>query len=177
MAEQIQKTKEEHFRDSTFEWVKTDRSGEMCKFAEFQEVGGIEYVCFDDGTRVNISLIGDVVLMHNNSNDILGDLMKPPVLSAPVNRNIFTNSSSSVASTTVDPVVTILNKTKKRSEKMTLTVTVKIPSVEIFNVIRENFDDADDILMNDVIDQISGKMLIESVKRELANIYQKKKKP
>ena len=76
----------------------------------------------------------------------------------------------------MDPVVAILEKTKKKTEKLVLTLTVKIPSADIFNVIKENFDNTEDILLENVLSQIQENSLREAIRKELQNIYSPKKK-
>jgi hypothetical protein len=75
-----------------------------------------------------------------------------------------------------DPVVSILDKTKKRNEKITLTLNVRIPSPDLYNVIKENFDNVDETLLNSVMDQIQHDQLKDAMKRELQNIYSTKRK-
>jgi len=57
-----------------------------------------------------------------------------------------------------------------------LTLTLKIPAPELYNVIKENFDNAEEVLLQNVMDQIHDNLLREALKRELQNIYQKKKR-
>ena len=72
--------------------------------------------------------------------------------------------------------IDILEKTKKRTEKVSLTLTLKIPAPELYNVIKENFDNAEEVLLQNVMDQIHDNLLREALKKELQNIYQKKKR-
>ena len=57
-----------------------------------------------------------------------------------------------------------------------MTLTLKIPAPELYNVIKENFDNAEEVLLQNVMDQIHDNLLREALKRELQNIYQKKKR-
>jgi hypothetical protein len=183
MEEKIEKTREEVFQDSHFEWVKTERQGDVCRFKEFYTQDGVEYVVFLDSTRVRLDLIGDVVLQHQHEGEILGDglvltqtnfppspLPPPPVLT------MSDTGSVKLVSKEIDPVSAILEKTKKKTEKVSLTLTLKIPAPELYNVIKENFDNAEEVLLQNVMDQIHDNLLREALKRELQNIYQKKKR-
>lgn len=177
---QVQKTREEVFAESTFEWVKTERSGDLCKFDKFEvDDDLIEYVKFVDGTRVRLELIGDVVLMHKFGSEILGNEL---ALSFADNIERSTPLPSAIVHKPAtpqvmgDPVVSILEKSKKKTEKITLTLVVRIPSPELYSVIRESFDNVEDILLNSVMEQIQENVLRESVKKELQHIYSAKKK-
>lgn len=181
MKKQIQKTREEQFLNGIFQWVKTERAGDICKFKEFSVVSGVEYVVFTDGSRVASSLIGDVVLMHQHESQII-ELDKLSSLSTQqeqtqhVHISPSTNIQQQIQSQTINPVLTIIEKSKKKTEKLTITLTVKIPSPELYSVIKENFNDVDDVILKNVIEQVHGKILQDSIKRELQNIYSLKKK-
>lgn len=191
--EPLVETRDSKFAKHKFEWVKTERAGDVCAFARFEQENGIEYVCFSDDTRIRTEFIGDIVLMHLFENEILGREI------------VIDNNQSSVlqhlrAETTYiepepirlpeptvpvklertnvfqDPVVSILDKSKKKIEKLTLTINVKIPSAELYNVIKENFDNTEEILLDSVMEQLHEKLLREAVKKEIQNIYSIKKK-
>ena len=171
------KSKEEIFSSHKFEWVKTERSGDVCEFDHF-EGEGEEFTCFTDNTRIRTELIGDVVLMHLFSNEIIGkELLNPEKNILGVETVVHTAQiQPRKAQSSQDPVISILEKTKKRTEKMNLTLNVKIPSPEIYLVIRENFENVDDILLENVMAQIQQNSMKEAVRRELQNIYSQKKK-
>jgi hypothetical protein len=182
MQEKIEKTREEIFQDSHFEWVKTERQGDVCRFKEIVFENDIEYVVFIDNTRVRTDLIGDVVLAHQHPDEILG--IRPDtegLLESTAAR--YTPSSPAQPHThqvlhvkEVDPVLSILEKTKKRTEKVSITLTLKIPAPELYNVIKENFDNVEDVLLQNVMDQIHDNLLRDALKKELQNIYQKRKR-
>lgn len=181
-------TREEKFSKCSFEWVKTDRAGEVCHFQSFSEENGIEYVNFTDNSRIRSEFVGDIVLMHEYTNEIMGDLLIPKqdtiiqhlmserVDPAPVQPVQPAQERQLVVSSQyTDPVISLLEKTKKRSEKITLVLTVKIPSPELYAVVRDNFDNTDDILLENIMEQIHDSTLREALKRELQRIYQQPK--
>jgi phosphoribosyl-AMP cyclohydrolase len=190
MAEAQTKTREEIFQGSSFEWVKTERSGDLCQFQNFEIDNGIEYVAFSDGSRIRIDLVGDVVLMHTHGSEVLGRELfvqpeQPQVVQPQVQLNFVEQTQENQRANQelhtenraiVDPVVSILEKTKKRNEKLSLNLTVKIPSPELYSVIRENFENVDEILLQNVMDQIQESALREAIKKELQNIYSTKKR-
>lgn len=194
MTEERPKTRDEVFSESHFEWVKTDRAGDICNFKEIEVENGIEYVSFTDGSRIKMEFIGDIVLMHNNPHEILGSTT---VKKLSMEEALFGDLPVVVSNESVeipllypgdevkpvktevvaiDPVISILEKGKKKVEKLNLSITVKIPSPELYSVIKENFDNTDEVLLDNVMEQIQGSMLRDSVKKELQALYSKKKK-
>jgi hypothetical protein len=170
-----QKTREELYSSARFEWVKTERAGDVCSFQKFEEENDVEYVVFDDNSRLRIELLGDVVLVHTNEFEILGREILP-VADTNVFDHVKINEVQVSQASPTDPVVAILEKTKKKTEKINISLTLKIPSPELYAVIRENFENTDEILLENVMLQVQEKVLREAVKKELQNIYSKKKK-
>ena len=174
-----QRTREEIYSAGIFEWVKTERAGETCKFKEISLQEGIEYIVFEDGSRVVSSLVGDVVLLHENEQQVLGASIIPARTDEEILGYVQKPAQSVNQSTGISkdsPVLAILEKSKKRTEKLALTLSVKIPTPELYAVIKENFEDVDSVLLENVLQQIQEVMLREAVKRELLNIYNKRKK-
>ncbi len=182
-------TREEKFAQHKFEWVKTERAGDISTFSHFTEEGGTEYTCFVDNTRIRTDLIGDVVLMHFYSNEILGSELRiqSPIVE-PAQSTVLehlrveqrketpTEIPSLPKAKIEDPVVSILERTKKRTEKINLVLSVKIPAPDLYSVVKENFENVDEILLENVMEQIKENILREALKRELQNIYSPKKK-
>lgn len=188
MMNKTEKTIEEVFAESHFEWVKTEREGEISKFKHFLNEHGVDYVVFQDDTRVRRDLVGDVVLMHSYEEEILNtkgaiSQVEPLKTSLPFVSNLteglpIAESSQKIFSTVseIDPVVAILEKTKKKNQKITLTLNLKIPAPSLYNVIKENFENVEEVLLESVMDQIHDTLLRESLRKELQSVYQKRKR-
>jgi hypothetical protein len=190
--ESVESSRESQFSSRKFEWIKTERAGDICQFKGFETENGTEYTCFTDGTRIRTDLIGDIVLMHIYEDEILGnELTFRPEIIVDKPSTIIDHLRAEQSVTKIeqpeteklevknvfqDPVVSILDKSKKKVEKLTLTLNVKIPSVELYNVIKENFENTEEILLDSVMEQLHEKLLREAVKREIQNIYSTKKK-
>ena len=164
------RTKEEQYKEAVFEWVKTERIGEICRFLSFDvDANGVEYTLFDDGTRIISNLIGDIVLMHSSTeyemsksvdiksdDEILGYTSE--FKHRLENTQTFINAQPAQAIQHVqnndNPVLGLIEKSKKRVEKLNVTLNVKILTPELYNVMKQNFDDVDDIILQNVIDQV-----------------------
>lgn len=173
VTENMKNTREETYAQGFFEWVKTERSGEICKFKNFTVENDIEYVVFEDSSRVRADLVGDVVLVHQHESEIIGAQNEIKQF-VPVTNNVYVEPPKRL--TNLDPVTAILEKTKKRSEKISLTLVLKIPAPELYNVIKDNFENTDEILLQNIMDQIHDNLLKDALKKELQNIYSTKKK-
>ena len=182
MSNQLELDRDEKFSRYIYEWIKTERAGEISKFQKFEIENEIEYLVFEDNSRIKTSLLGDIVLMHVNDSEILGAELSGKDLDVPLDQlmsiqNNFQKPTIEPTKPTIkDPVFHILEKTKKKSERINISVNIKIPSIDVYKVIKENFDNVDDILLTSVIEQIDEKVIRDAVKKELLNIYSQKKK-
>lgn len=197
------KTREEDFSSSVFEWVKTERQGDVCKFKEFVQENGIEFIVFNDNTRVNSTLLGDVVLKHQHESQIMGKEIGIPAkttgnpdepyefpidsdVKTPVFRDVsrrieegipiagqstpvVTASSYDTASLVSAPVQSILDKAKKKKQKVTLDLQLELPSSDVLNIVRENFSGSDDDLYNFFIQKIDKKKFVSAIIQAVTN--------
>ena len=174
-------SREDRYSKAAFEWIKTERAGDISKFAGFDFENGVEYVRFLDNTRIRIELLGDVVLVHENPSEVLGRenfieiKTSDSLYSTPVKYDNSITIQETPLKGDIDPVVHIFEKTKKINSKFNLSVNVKLISTDIYKVIRENFDNVDEILVDNLVEQISGKVLREAIRKEVQNIYFPKK--
>lgn len=76
---------------------------------------------------------------------------------------------------TTNPISSLLEKAKKKNESLQLNFTIKMPSPEVFNMIKENFDDADDYFIDYILSSIQGNVLKQSIKEAVVAFYKKKK--
>lgn len=170
---QLPKTREEEFAESIFEWVKTEREGDVCRFKNFQVENGIEYTVFEDGTRVNTTLIGDVVLMHKHPEEIISKIGNPlervqPQVSTPyvppaIHPTVAAASTVQPGAASVSPIFSILEKSKKKKKKIQLDITAELPSAEVLAIVRDNFDASDDELFAYLVNKIDKKKFIAAV--------------
>ncbi len=200
--------KEALYKNSTFEWIKTERKGEISKFLCFDYENGQEFLLFEDGSKLNTNVLGEVMLRHDHESLVLGEaLHEETFVTGPIvnQRDSYNNmiagipfddgsaplipaqiQAASVNETPLeqknvfaepsDPVISILEKAKKKQEKISVNFTVNIPSKEIYSIIKENFENTDEIILNDIMSQISQDVLRIALGNELKTIYSKKRK-
>ncbi len=54
-TEQIEEIRTSLAKVPAYQWIKTENVGQVVHFADLTEDGGILFVDFDNGTRVNLS--------------------------------------------------------------------------------------------------------------------------
>jgi len=162
------RTREEDFAGSSFQWVKTERAGDVSHFKEFIVENDIEYTVFQDGTRVNSTLIGDVILKHQYDSEIMSDLSSEfervgpqqnrtqniPQVHIPAQQAIQNSAS---------PIIAILEKAKKKKKKIQFDLIMDLPSAEILSVLKDNFDASEDDLYNFFVAKIDKKKFVTAI--------------
>jgi hypothetical protein len=194
----VPKTREEDYASSIFEWVKADREGDVCKFKEFTVVNGEEYVVFNDNSRIKTILLGDVVLKHQHESQLLGKELKPapkpevtedepfefPIVSdltdaakhAPKKLNFVADSGigsyappQPTQPKADSPIASILGKSKKKKQKVTLEIQMELPSAEVLSIIRENFEGSDEELYDFFVEKIDRKKFVSAIISAIQN--------
>ena len=165
---------EEKLQNSSYEWVKTERAGDICKFREIIKEGNEEYIGFTDGTRVRSSLLGDVVLQHEHPAEILGAnelaikpvqhltsvIQHPTVIPTPTTEVIVPHP---IPKAETSPVLSILEKSKKKKKKVQFDFMMEIPSSDVLSIIRENFDASETELFDFFVSKIDKKKFVSAI--------------
>jgi hypothetical protein len=168
---------EEKLQNSSYEWVKTERAGEVCKFKEIIKEGNTEYIGFTDGTRVRSSLVGDVVLQHEHPAEILGAnelaikpvqhltsvIQHPTVIPSPTLKPTEVTVPQTPTRIETSPVLSILEKSKKKKKKVQFDFMMEIPSSDVLSIIKENFDASETELFDFFVSKIDKKKFVSAI--------------
>jgi hypothetical protein len=71
----------------------------------------------------------------------------------------------------IDPVSIMLNKSKKVETELNMTLTINLPSRDLFNVIKENFDLGSEKTINYIVDNLDLTLIKESLKSAINSLY------
>lgn len=165
--------KEEDLKKVAFQWVKTERSGDVCSFDRKEFSDGVEYVFFTDGSRIRSDLIGDVVMMIRDGENFY-DLEANSVLSNPSSNP--SGNSFSQKTEPIDPVKEILKKAKKINRKISLEIDLEMPTASMYHFMEENFEDVSTTLLENCMKQIDEKKIKASLKKQISLLYSSKQK-
>lgn len=72
----------------------------------------------------------------------------------------------------VDPVVLMISKSKKKDADISMNLTISLPTKELYNVIRENFDLGEESVLEYIISNISIDEIKASLKGALRSLYE-----
>jgi len=213
-----------------FQWLGTDKQGQIMIFDHVEEDDGDVFVCFKDGSRINENFVlplnqknpdGKLMAEIESPNNTwkfdekwvgreeerwetnadgekvcvqpflpgkkkitlippkpttskFGDLKQQDQLSIQDNvtiieKEIVKPNVSKVV--TNDPVTIMLDKSKKVDTEISMDLTVSLPSKDLFNIIKTNFDDGDKKTLEYIINNLNIDDIKNSLKDALQTMY------
>lgn len=171
MTDKIEKTREEIYASSSFEWIKTERSGDVCKFKQIKEENGVEYMIFTDNTRIKVELIGDVVLMHSDGEE---PLTSNAFEMAGAPTTLVQRVQQPVAKIPIEnPIHSLLKKAKLEENNVLMPITMMLPTVDFYHIVADNFENGDEEIVSFLRSQITEDMIVSALKHALLDKYTK----
>jgi hypothetical protein len=157
---------------SKYQWLKTERAGTITEFLNVAiEQDGALWVEFMDGSRIKYDLLNEFILKTNNPNELL-EVENP--LERPVNAGAVSNVSVRTAPVKVvsdNPIHTLLKKQKPNPVLIDITLELNIPSSDLYNVVCQSFDNADEEIVNYIVSGLDIEIIKNSVKEAIKKYY------
>ena len=73
-----------------------------------------------------------------------------------------------------DPVFIMMDKAKKIDSEVNMTLTIALPSISLFEIVRDSFDNGSEKALDFIIDSIDIKDIKEELKRGIDSMYNDK---
>lgn len=156
----------------TYQWIKGDRLHDVVTVAEDQKDG--KWLYFDDGTRINPSLINEFLMRVSNPTEILKPVTPQqqvqdvtqtvePVTEAPVQKETPSNEVSIMGKM-------IMKMSKKNVVNVPLQMNISIPTPQLHSMLLEGMEEADlnEEIMAIVLQQIEIDNLTEYLKENIS---------
>lgn len=175
-SEKIEELKEYLSGYSKYQWLKSERAGNITEFLNVAiEQDGSVMVEFMDGSRCKYELLNEFLLKTNNERELLD-------VEAPANNNNNNNSdtqktkvgNASIRNGPVapdNPIHTLLKKQKPNLVNVDISIEMNIPSSELYNVICQSFDNADEEIVNYIVSGLDIETIKTSVKAAIQQYY------
>ena len=93
----------------------------------------------------------------------------PPIIENSISSSIM----HPVISKPSNPVYDIIEKTKKTDKEISFEITLSLPEKNIFDIVKDNFEDGEDIFIQYILDKIDLEFLKASLKDGIGNLYKK----
>lgn len=169
-ADQLAPIKEELQSVPKFQWVKTEKTGHVVQFKDVVYSNGMILVEFNDGSRVNYDLLGDVVIKVEDDAMLL-DLGTTEVQHTQVNQ-VNIGKPKQVHQTSSDtPVQALLRKQKPNVVPVEISIQLNLPSVSLYKVLSQSFENADDEIVQFIVADLDIQVIKDAVKEAILNFY------
>lgn len=171
-ADKIESLKEHLAGFAKYQWLKTERAGTITEFLNVAiEQDGAMWVEFMDGSRIKYELLNEFLLKTNNESELLD-------VEAPITKNQAdpkTNISNVAVRTAPkapdNPIHALLKKQKPNAVNIDITLELNIPSAELYNVICQSFENADEEIVNYIVSGLDIETIKTSVKEAIKKYY------
>lgn len=155
------------FRGKYFKYINTEFIGLIVRAERMIKEGTNYFVFFDDGQKYAVQDIDK--LMVENHDYMETDLSKivPNKINAGLNPNIRIEQKH----VEFDPVIEILKRRKKKPVELSLSIELDLPSKELYAVLVDDYDNAEDKIIDYLFTPENIVTLKECIKNSLKIYY------
>jgi hypothetical protein len=171
-SEKIEELKEKLSSYSKYQWLKSERAGTITEFLNVAvEQDGAIWVEFMDGSRIKYELLNEYLLKTNNENELLDVEAPIPRITDEQKTNVSNVSVRTAPKVSDNPIHTLLKKQKPNPVNIDITIEMNIPSAELYNVICQSFENADEEIVNYIVSGLDIDTIKNSVKDAIKKYY------
>ena len=174
-ADKIESLKEYLSKFSKYQWLKTERAGTITEFFNVSIAqDGAVMVEFVDGSQIKYELLDQYMLKTNNEAELLDvetPIAKIEKAASQEGTNISNVSVRNTPKAPDNPIHTLLKKQKPNPVNIDITIELNIPSAELYNVICQSFENADEEIVNYIVSGLDINTIKDSVKDAIKKYY------
>lgn len=144
------------FANHDFQWIKGENLMDVVVFDSVTQQEDQFYIHFKGGTRINYSILEEYMTWFPSQR------IEPKPAPAPVAQSQASVSSIkfgdsgtvTISQASQSPIYNLLARQKKKPVEIELKIKVPLPSKDLFNVLTSSFDDAENEIVQFIIDSI-----------------------
>lgn len=166
---------EADLKNSDFQWLKGEHIGMVEKFKEIIEEGGMKFLVFQSGGRMNVDLITEFMDIFPSSpvrfdssspsfSPNSSPVPQPPAQKGKASVNSINYGSPVIPGVEESPIYKLLKKQKPNWVNVNISLKLNLPTKSLYNVLISSFDDADAEIANYVTEGIE----IEDIRNAIA---------
>jgi hypothetical protein len=163
------------YANMDFQWIKGDYTLSMESFKSINMVGDLAFIEFASGKRINMELL-DEYMTYFPAQPKSAELSKPVETrnhgeshrNSSVTEVVYRDQTQSIID--IDsPIYKLLRKQKKNIVEVSIKMKLNLPPKDLYGVLSSSFDDADNEIINFVLDGVD----IDDIKASLAESIKK----
>lgn len=181
-----EKTLEEldiELRNSDFQWIKGENAGMIEKYDSIVEAGGMKFVSFKGGGRMNVELLSEFMDLFPATPVDFGipqpAISQPQTKNSPAKKgsvNSIDYSGSPQVGVEESPIYKLLKKQKPNWVNVNISLKLNLPTKSLYNVLVTSFEDAE----TEIASYVTEGVEIEDIRNAIAesirtSFYESKK--
>ena len=169
-----EKTLEEldtELKNSDFQWIKGEQTGMVEKYHSVVEAGGMKFVSFQGGGRMNVELLSEFMDLFPATPVDFGIPHPAPANSQPKKSadnkgsvNSIDYGNSAQVGVEESPIYKLLKKQKPNWVNVNISLKLNLPTKSLYNVLVASFEDAE----TEIASYVTEGVEIEDIRNAIA---------
>jgi len=166
-----------------YKWTKGDNNGQVCEYESLfkDPASGIIWINFKGGTRINYSVMSEYMIEidpipQSNSTNQLQPITKAQNSRIPVQdqfpvKNVMLADNRDSKVIDENPIVSLLQKQKPNWVEVGIKLKLNLPTKNLYNVLTSSFEDAENEIIEFVVNDLDLEIIKESLRINIKEIY------
>jgi len=148
-----------------FQWMKGDRANQVTTLRDVSFDETNVWIEFVDGSRINYAKMDEYILKVMDDSELL-EIKGTPVAEAKAKIPVAKREAN------VSPIYALLKKQKPNAQTVDISLTLNLPSVELYKVLLESFENAEKEIVDYIVTDINVDIIKDAVKESIIKYYQ-----
>lgn len=141
------------FSNHDFQWIKGENLMNVVSFDSVTQQEDEFYIHFKGGSRINYNILEEYMTWYPTQR-VEPRSTPAPQQQASVSSIKFGDNGTAVNEVSQSPIYNLLARQKKKPVEIEFKIKVPLPSKDLFNVLTSSFDDAENEIVQFIIDSI-----------------------
>ena len=182
-AEKTLEELEIELRNSDFQWIKGEQAGMVEKYDSIVEAGGMKFVSFKGGGRMNVELLSEFMDIFPATPVDFGISQPPSPHPQPKNSptkkgsvNSVDYSNSAQVGVEESPIYKLLKKQKPNWVNVNISLKLNLPTKSLYNVLVTSFEDAETEIASYVTEGVEIEDIRDAIAESIRTSFYESKK-
>lgn len=165
------------FKNHDFQWIKGENMMNTVTFSHASHDGSDFFLNFKGGGRINYSLLEDYMTWFPAASITaiapveVHETNKPQISQASITSIQYEDGPGKRSQSSDSPIYSLLSRQKKNPVEIQLKIKVPLPSKDLFNVLISSFDDAEQEIIQFIVDSIDTEDITKTLSKSIRENY------
>jgi len=165
------------FKNHDFQWIKGENMMNTVSFSHVSHDGSDFFLNFKGGGRINYNLLEEYMTWFPSASLMaiapveVHETNKSQVSQASITSIQYDDGPSKRSQASESPIYSLLSRQKKNPVEIQLKIKVPLPSKDLFNVLISSFDDAEQEIIQFIVDSIDIDDITKTLSKSIRENY------